>query len=73
MDISQLWPVIQEIQLHVSTMNGELGKTMNDVMWLKASFWELMNWIRIIGCGIVVGIVLGVWNLIVVHKNGRKH
>lgn len=72
MDVSQLWSAVQEIQQHVSTMNLELGKTMTDVMWLKASFWEFMNWMRIIGCGIVVGILLSVWNLVVTHKNGHK-
>jgi len=65
-------PVLQEIQTHINIINGELGRTMIDVAWLKQSFWELMSWIRIIGCGIIVGIILSAWNLIVVKKNGKK-
>lgn len=65
-------PVLQEIQTHINIINGELGRTMTNVAWLKQSFWELMSWIRIIGCGIIVGIILSAWNLIVVKKNGKK-
>jgi hypothetical protein len=71
MDISQLWTAIQEIQKSTATMNSELGRTVIDVAWLKQSFWELMSWIRIIGCGIIVGIGLNVWNLLAVKKNGK--
>ena len=72
MDISELWTAIQEIQKHIGIINGELGKVQTDVNWLKQSWWELLCWMRVIVGGIVVGIVLSIWNLVVVHKNGRK-
>ena len=72
MEISELWTALQEIQKHLGIINGELGKVQTDVNWLKQSWWELLCWMRVIVGGIVVGIVLSVWNLIVVHKNGRK-
>ena len=72
MDISTMWVAIQEIQKSISIINAELGKTMNDVAWLKASFWELMSYIRIITGGIVVGIILNIWNLFSVKRNNKK-
>ena len=73
MEYPQLWLTIQEIQKSVVVINSELGKTMNDVMWLKASFWELMSYIRIITGGVIVGIILSIWNLFSIKKNGRRN
>jgi hypothetical protein len=72
MDNSQLWTCITEIQKHTAVMNGELGRAMADISWLKQSWWELMTWIRFIVGGVLVGILLSVWNLILIKKNGRK-
>ena len=71
MDITQLWTAIQEIQKHTSTMNTELGKTMTDVAWLKQSWWELMGWLRFITGGVLVGICLSLWNLMIAKRNGK--
>ena len=73
MEVSQLWSSIQEIQKSIGIINSELGKTMNDVAWLKASWWELLSWMRIIGGGVIIGIVLSIWNLFLIKKNGRKN
>lgn len=71
MEASQLWLAIQEIQKHTSVMNSELGKTMVDVAWLKQSWWELISWIKIIATGVIVGLVLSIWNLIIAKRNGK--
>lgn len=72
MDNAQIWLSIQEIQKHTSIMNNELGKTMTDVAWLKASWWEMMNWIRVIGCGIIIVMGTSIWNILILKKNGKK-
>lgn len=71
-DANQLWDVINKIQQSTNIMNNELGVCKADIAWLKASWWELINWIRVIGGGVVVGIVLSVWNLVVIKKNNKK-
>ena len=65
--------ILQNIQSHINVINGELARTQTDVMWLKASFWELMSYIRIITGGVVVGIILSIWNLFLIKKNGRRN
>ena len=68
---NQLWATIMEIQQHTTKMNQELGMAQVDIAWLKYSWNELLNWIRIIGTGVSVGLLLSVWNLIVLKKNGK--
>ena len=71
-DMSQFWNVIGDIQKSVGIMNAELGACKTDIAWLKQSWWELLNWIRVIGGGVIVGIVLSVWNLVIIKRNNRK-
>jgi len=72
MDNSQFWQAIQNIQNHINIINKEIGVCQNDIAWLKQSWWELINWLKYITGGIIVGIFLSLWNLIISKRNGRK-
>jgi hypothetical protein len=69
--LDQQWAVINEMQKHLSVINEELGKCQVDILWLNQSWWEMIGWLRMIVGGVIVGILLSLWNLILMHRNGK--
>lgn len=73
MDLQPVWAAINEIQNHITTINGELGKTQIDVEWLTYTIKQILDWVKVIVCGVGVVIFTSAWNIIISHRNnGRK-
>ena len=70
--VPDIWQIITEIQKHTAAMNSELTTVIADITWLKQSWWELLSWMRMIVGGVVVGILLNIWTLLIA-RNNRKN
>ena len=62
----------QALNNTLMAMAGDIKGCQIEIIWLKLTYLELMNWLRIVVGGVAVSVIATVYNSVVLHKNGKK-
>ena len=72
MDLQTLCETVKEIGKHVAVINDELGQAQVDIAWLKASWWALMDWMKVLSVGIFISVIGTITNIVITKRNGKR-
>jgi hypothetical protein len=63
--------IINQILNHITIINDELGDTKTAIAVLQSQMETIVWWFRVIGAAFIGLMVTQIWQIMILHKNGK--